>query len=167
MVRENNQTPNSISDLRIVRERSRNEINEFLELEKVDHKLGSVVGWKAAFGARYRGELIAVCILSRPVSRHLDDGSVISISRLACLPTRPDNTGSWIIAKTRNWARLEGYDTMIAYAGVAGNFGTVYSAAGFELDYEEEEADGNGWQYRENRDSWDDYMRKRWSYSLQ
>jgi hypothetical protein len=56
---------------------------------------------------------------------------------------------------------------MIAYAGVAGNFGTVYSAAGFELDYEEEEADGSGWQNRENRDSCEDYMRKRWSYSLQ
>lgn len=158
-------SPKSVSDLQLHRERSRNEINSFLESDGVNHKLGGVPGWKAAFGARYQNELIAVCVLSRPVSRHVDDGSTISISRLACKPNRPANTGSWLIARSRDWAYLEGYERMIAYAGVAGNEGVVYSASGFELD-SVDEADGDGWQCREDRDSWDDYTRRKWTYSM-
>lgn len=155
----------AVSDLELTRERSRNEVNQFLESERVDHNRGGVPGWKAAFGARHHEELIAVCVLSRPVARELDDGETISISRLAAVPERPANTGSWLIARARRWAELEGFSRMIAYAGVAGNKGTVYAAAGFELD-KVDEADGDGWQYREGRDSWEDYTRRRWIYDF-
>jgi GNAT superfamily N-acetyltransferase len=140
-------------------------VNEFLESDLVDHKLGGVPGWKAAFGARYNGNLIAVCVLSRPVARALDDGDTISISRFGSRPERPANTGSWLIARARDWARLEGYETMIAYSGVADNYGTLYNAAGFEIAAVTE-ADGESWQSREGRSQWEDYTRRRWEYDL-
>lgn len=157
--------PGSVSDLRLTRERSRLEINEFLDSEVVDHKLGSVPGWKAAFGARFNGKLIAVCILGRPVARHINADEVISISRFAALPTRPANTGSWLIARARRWARLEGYQRMIAYAGVAGNYGTIYEAAGFRL-IKQDEAQGNSWNSRDNRRTVSDFTRRKWRYTL-
>ena len=158
-------TPLSVTDLDLHRERSRNTVNAFLELDEVDHQLGEVPGWKAAFGARYDSKLIAVCVLGRPVSRHIDSDSVISISRFASHPLRPPNTGSWLIAQARQWAYLEGYQTIIAYAGVAGNFGTIYEASGFHLS-KEEKAKGDGWTTRENRESVSDFVRRKWKYDL-
>ena len=48
---------------------------------------------------------------------------------------------------------------------VAGNYGTVYEAAGFDIE-EMTVSDGDGWQTRKNRDSWEDYERRRWVDSL-
>lgn len=157
--------PDTVNDLTVCRERSRTEINEFLESDLVDHQLGSVPGWKASFGARDSGDLVAVCVLSRPVAREIDSEKTISIARFATIPTRPQNTGSWLIARAREWARLEGYEELIAYAGVAGNYGTIYEASGFEL-VKEEEASGNGWNTRENRRTVSDFTRRKWRYSL-
>lgn len=157
--------PTTVTDLVLTRERSRTEVNSFLESDAADHQLGSVPGWKAAFGARYEGALVAVCILGRPVARMIDADSVISISRFAAVPTRPENTGSWLIARAREWARLEGYDQLIAYAGVAGNYGTIYEAAGFDL-VETSSARGDGWTTRENRRTVSGFTRRKWSYDL-
>ena len=158
-------TSYSVSDLRLSRERSRNEVNAFLESNPVGHKLGGVPGWKAAFGARYQSELIAICILGRPVSRMVDADEEISITRFGTRPERPANTGSWLIARARDWAFLEGYQRISAHAGVAGNRGTVYSAAGFKL-VREEKAQGDSWQSREGRSSVDDFIRRKWIYQL-
>lgn len=155
--------PETVDELEVCRERSRCEVNDFLESERVDHQLGGVPGWKAAFGARYNGDLVAVCVLGRPVARHIDAEKVISISRFATLPTRPDNTGSWLIARARRWARLEGYQKLIAYAGVAGNFGTIYEASGFTL-VKTDEARGDKWTSRENRRMVSDFTRRKWEY---
>jgi GNAT superfamily N-acetyltransferase len=149
----------------LCRERSRTAVNDFLESDQINHKLGGVPGWKAAFGGRYDGDLVAVCVLSRPVARALDDGDTISISRYASRPDRPANTGSWLIARARRWARLEGYETMIAYSGVAENYGTVYEAAGFDVA-RVSQASGDSWTSREGRSEWDDYTRRRWEYDL-
>lgn len=157
--------PSSVSDLRMSRERSRTEINAFLEDREVDHELGSVPGWKAAFGARYRNKLIAVCVLGRPVARQIDAESVVSITRFATRPCRPANTGSWLIARARDWARLEGYEKVIAYAGVAGNYGTIYEAAGFEL-VRVDQARGDGWTNRDGRAEFCDYERRKWKYEF-
>lgn len=121
----------SLDDLELTRERDRQPVNEFLEQR---HPLGSVPGWKACFGARYDDLLVAVVVLGRPVSRAADDGSELSITRFCRRDDRPDNTGSWLIAPARQWAYLEGYETLSAHAGVAGNFGDVYAAVGFLLD---------------------------------
>lgn len=155
-------TPPSVSDLELTRERTRQPVNEFLEQR---HPLGSVPGWKACFGARYNDSIVAVVIVGRPVSRHSDDGTEVAITRYCRRDDRPANTGSWLIAKAREWTKLEGYDTLSAHAGVAGNYGTVYEAAGFEC-VGLTMADGSGWQNRPHRDSWDDYERRKWEYKL-
>lgn len=157
--------PNSVSDLDLTRERSRTEINQFLQSDSVNHKLGSVPGWKAAFGARYDGELIAVCVLGRPVARRIDHSRVISISRFGSLPTRPENTGSWLIGQSRVWARLEGFRKIIAYAGAAGNYGTIYDAAGFDLE-KIDESSGDGWENRKDRQGISKFTRRKWVYEL-
>ena len=150
-------TPSSVDDLVLVRERERKPVNEFLEQR---HPLGSVPGWKACFSARYRDTIVAIVVVGRPVARAADDGSELSITRFARRDDRPANTGSWLIARARNWARLEGYATISAHSGIAGNYGMVYEAAGFEVT-DLSMADGQGWLSQgDDRDTWDDYERR-------
>lgn len=152
----------SVDDLSLVRERTQRPVNEFLEQR---HPLGSVPGWKACFSARHGDMLVAVVVLGRPVSRQADDGTELSITRFCRRDDRPMNTGSWLIARARQWAYLEGYDTLSAHAGVAGNYGTVYEATGFQC-VKLDTANGRGWLSREGRGSWDDYERRKWVYDL-
>ena len=155
-------SPTSVDDLTLVRERERATVNEFLEQR---HPLGSVPGWKACFSARYGDCIVAVVVLGRPVARQADDGTELSITRFCRRDDRPANTGSWLIARARKWADLEGFDTLSAHAGVAGNYGTVYEAAGFEC-VDVTVADGAGWTNRDGRESWDDHERRKWIYPL-
>ncbi|WP_225336642.1 XF1762 family protein [Halomicrobium urmianum] len=156
-------SPSSVDDLELVREREKAPINEFLEQR---HPLGGVPGWKACFSARYRGSIVAVVVVGRPVARMADDGTELSITRYCRRDDRPANTGSWLIARARDWARLEGFDTFSANSGVAGNYGTVYEAAGFECT-QVRQADGSGWlSHGEDRDTWEDYERRKWVYQL-
>lgn len=153
----------SVDDLALVRERERKPVNEFLEQR---HPLGDVPGWKACFSARYQDSLVAVVVLGRPVARMADDGTELSITRFCRRDDRPDNTGSWLIARARRWARLEGFDTLSAHAGVAGNYGTVYEATGFEVT-DVTMADGKGWLSQgDDRETWDNYERRKWTYDL-
>jgi hypothetical protein len=155
-------TASSVSDLELVRERKRQPVNEFLEQR---HPLGDVPGWKACFSARYQDSIVALVVLGRPVARNADDGTELSITRFCRRDDRPANTGSWLIARARKWAELEGYDTVSAHAGVAGNYGTVYEAAGFSCE-KVDTAQGKGWTNREGRDSWDDYERRKWVFEF-
>jgi GNAT superfamily N-acetyltransferase len=153
--------PASVDQLELTRERTRRPINEFLEQR---HPLGRVPGWKACFGARYRDLIVAVAVVGRPVARQAPD-TELSITRYCRRDDRPANTGSWLIARAREWTALEGYETLSAHAGVAGNYGTVYEACGFKC-VETTAADGSGWQSRDGRDEWGDYQRRKWVCAL-
>lgn len=150
---------------------SRIRINEFLEGGPdglVDHSLGGVHIWKAAFAAKYQGETIAVLVLSTPASPHADPDEELVISRLACHPVRPPNTSSWFIARARDWARERGYQRLVAFAGVGGNDGTCYEAAGFSHQ-ETVWADGSGWTNRDGRQEVVNgrrWRRSKWVYDL-
>jgi len=152
----------SVDQLELTRERTKQPVNEFL---KQRHPLGGVPGWKACFGARYRDSIVAVLVVGRPVARASDDGTELSITRFCRRDDRPANTGSWLIARARKWAELEGYETLTAHAGVAGNYGTVYEAAGATCE-EVSVADGSGWTNRDGRESWNDYERRKWVFDL-
>lgn len=156
-------SPSKLTELTLTREKSRKKVNRFLEQY---HPRGGISMWYACFGARYKGSLVACVVLERPSARMLDDGTRAEITRFGVREDRPANTGSWLIGKAREWAELEGFDQLITYAGVAGNYGTVYEAVGFECD-DVTQSDGSGWETRKGRDSWDDYERRRWVYDLE
>ena len=150
---------------------SRTRINEFLEGGSdglVDHSLGGVHVWKAAFVATYQGHTIAALVLANPASPNANADEELVISRLACHPARPHNTSSWFIARAREWANFQGYKRLVAYAGVGGNDGTCYDAAGF--DHESTVwADGGGWTNREGREEvvgGKQWRRAKWVYDL-
>lgn len=155
----------SVNHLTLCRERKRKPVNVFIS---EFHELNPLHVWKACFTARYRGNIVAVVILKRPASPKVDDGHTLSISRFATRPDRPANTGSWLIAKARDWAVLEGFDELIAYAGVAGNHGVVYEAAGFDCVNEDNPANGggSGWTNREGRTELPEYEKRKWVYDL-
>lgn len=156
-------SPSSIDDITLVRERERQPANEFLEQR---HPLGGVPGWKACWSGRYKDSIVGLIVVGRPVARAADDGTELSITRYCRRDDRPANFGSWLIARARKWAELEGYDCISAHAGVAGNYGTVYEAAGFEVE-DVTMADGAGWLTQgEDRDTWDDYERRKWVSEL-
>lgn len=156
----------SLADLEICRERSRAEVNRFLDHPLVDHKLGSVTFQKAMFGARYQGDLVAVCVLTRPKARMCADDVTIQIHRYAAHPGRPPNTASWLISEALEWAKNAGYHNALTYAGVSNdNEGTIYQALSFEYDGTTE-ARGDGWQSRDGRDAWENYQRRRYVKSL-
>ena len=153
----------STDDLVLTRERERQPVNAFLEQR---HPLGSVPGWKACFSARYQDSIVALVVVGRPVARTADNGTELSITRFCRRDDRPENTGSWLIARARKWAELEGYDTISAHAGVAGNYGTVYEACGFHVE-DVRMADGSGWLSQgDDRETWDDYKRRKWVFDL-
>jgi hypothetical protein len=156
-------TPTSVTTLQLSREKSRTQINRFLERV---HPRDGVAGWKSCFGARHKGYLVACVVLGRPSARHADDGTRIEITRVGIRNDRPDNAVSWLIARARRWAALEGYDEVITYAGVAGNEGTAYQAAGFDC-IDTSMADGSGWLSQgDDRETWDDYERRKYAYEL-
>jgi len=155
-------SPSSVNHLELSRERSRKQVNQFLNRV---HPRGEVPGWKACFGARYQGYLVACLVVGRPNSKYSDDGNTLEINRFGIRDDRPANTGSWLISRVVRWAELEGFNRMITFAGVSGEKGTVYQASGFDL-IETTISDGSSWTYREDRDSWDDYKRRKYELTL-
>lgn len=110
---------------------SRRTVNRFLD--SVDHQLGRVHAWKAAFVARDgAGDIASACVVWHYHPRQ--NGEELCVTRLANRGDAPVNTSSWMLAKVREWARSRGYDTLATYAGVDGNSGTCYRAAGFEAE---------------------------------
>lgn len=163
LIVESTPEPPSVGHMAFVRERgdgARTRVNQFLDHPVVGHELGGIQGWKAAWSARYKDYTIAVIVLGRP-ARNVSDSSEISVTRMAAHPHRPANTGSWMLAKARTWARLEGYDRIAAHAGIGGNAGTVYKAAGFE-QVKAEWANGGGYANRPGRAVRPDYLRRKW-----
>jgi len=163
-----------LSDLVFTRERSASVISRFVNHPVVGHELGRNYNAKhITFGARYGdkdGSIAGIVDLTYPSAPQLDGQQYIELKRFATHPHRPENTGSWLIAKAIDWARLEAYDHVISYAGVGGNTGVLYRAVGLSDDqYELRQADGSGWaktEGRDNRSSWEDYERNRYQKQL-
>lgn len=135
---------------------AQNEVNSFLEGYEdgaVDHKCGGVHHWKAGFVARYEGHIIGVIVLAPHQNGQIAaEGEEVVISRIACHPSRPHNTSTWLISRARKWAERSGYSRVSALAGVDGNEGSCYKGAGFELEEREEDyVDGNGNKWVKHR----------------
>mgnify|MGYP001575998886 FL=1 len=87
-------------------------------------------GWKFGVGLHLDGSLVAVGIAGRPVSRALDDGYTIEITRV-CTLGQP-NAGSRLYGALCRAATALGYQRAVTY-NLASESGSSLRAAGFVL----------------------------------
>lgn len=144
----------------------------------VEHNLGDTgAGYLAAFGAYHTPDdaderkLMAVLTLDEHQNRaYFKEHNAVLISRLCCHPHCPKNTATWMIARSRDWAAEAGYGQMGSTAGVRYNRGTIYKAAGFDLNEEITGwAAGDGWTNRDGRSTVRDgarWYKRKYEYSL-
>jgi hypothetical protein len=85
--------------------------NEFVSLNHRHHK--PVVGQKFSIGCESEGKLVGVVIAGRPVSRYLDDGHTLEVSRLCTNGEK--NTCSFLYSAAARAATAMGYDRIITY----------------------------------------------------
>jgi hypothetical protein len=70
-------------------------------------------GHKFSIGLEHEGKLIGVAICGRPVSRHLDNGKTLEVTRLCTDGTK--NACSKLYAASRRIAKEMGYHRIITY----------------------------------------------------
>lgn len=81
------------------------------------------------------GQLLGLCLVSRPVARRLpQDGSIGEITRLYLTPGLPYGTASAVLRKTADVARLRGMVALISYHDRTRHTGCIYRKAGFRKD---------------------------------
>lgn len=72
-----------------------------------------VVGHKFSIGCEKNGQLVGVAIVGRPVSRHLDDGLTLEVTRLCT--TGEKNACSMLYGAAARAAKAIGYRRIITY----------------------------------------------------
>lgn len=87
------------------------EANEYVKLRHRHHK--PVAGHKFSIGCEADGRLVGVIIAGRPVSRYLDDGKTLEVTRLCTDGTK--NACSFLYAAAARAASAMGYDRIITY----------------------------------------------------
>lgn len=90
-----------------------------------------VVGHKWSLGAYKNGKLCGVVIVGRPVSRYLDDGNTVEVTRLCTDGTR--NACSFLYSSAAKKAKKDGYKKIITYI-LESETGTSLKAAGWNLE---------------------------------
>lgn len=85
--------------------------NAFVAEHHRHHK--PVIGHKFSIGCQKDGALVGVAIAGRPVSRYLDDGFTLEVTRLCTLGDR--NACSMLYAAAARAAKAMGYHKIITY----------------------------------------------------
>jgi hypothetical protein len=106
----------------------------------------TVVGAKFAIGL-FKEELLGVAICGRPVSRHLDNGFIIEVTRL-CVKDDVKNGCSMLYAACAKTAKCMGYEKIITYI-LESESGTSLKASGWELELDK--AGGKLWNNSKDR----------------
>lgn len=86
--------------------------NEFVKKYHRHNK--PVVGHKFTVALEENGEIIGVGIAGRPVSRHLDNGRNVEITRV-CVKEGYQNACSKVYARMKRIAQLMGFEKIITY----------------------------------------------------
>jgi hypothetical protein len=90
--------------------------------------------WVHAFTATHDESPYSIAVLGQPYNSDTGEGTgehTVYLTRLCNHPCAPKNTSSWFIARIRDWLRQNtNVEELIALAGIGGNEGTVYKAAG-------------------------------------
>jgi hypothetical protein len=87
------------------------------------------VGYRYAIGVARADTLVGVAIVGRPVSRHLDDGATLEVTRTAVMPEVPD-ANSKLYGACWRAAKALGYQRLITYTQ-DGETGASLRAAGW------------------------------------
>ena len=100
------------------------------------------VGHKFSIGAARDGEIVAVAMVGRPVSRHADDGWTLEVNRLAAYDDdRGRHACSFLYGAAWRAAKALGYKRLITYT-LPHEGGASLRAAGWTLIGE---AGGGSW----------------------
>lgn len=137
---------NNIKMLKI-RPISLKDANSFVEQNHRHHS--PVQGHKFSIAA-YNGEiLVGVCIVGRPVCRHLDDGNTLEVTRLCTDGTK--NACSILYARAAKIAKEMGYIKIITYT-LESESGVSLKASGWTM--EKQDAGGEIGMYRVGHGNW-------------
>ena len=113
------------------------EANQFVENHHRHHK--PVVGHKFSIGVADGDKIVAVCIVGRPVSRHLDNGWTLEVNRLCVVDAH--NACSMLYGAAWRAAKALGYKRLITYI-LSSETGTSLNASNWKLVGE---AGGGSW----------------------
>lgn len=103
------------------------EANAFVQKNHRHHR--PVVGHKFSIGCAAEDKIVGVAIVGRPVSRYLDDGWTLEVTRLCTDGTK--NACSMLYAAAWRAARAIGYRRLITYILIS-EPGTSLRAAGWK-----------------------------------
>ena len=103
------------------------EANKFVEEYHRHHK--PVVGHKFSIGVANGTKIIGVCIVGRPISRYLDDGFTLEVTR--CCTDGTPNACTTLYAAAWRAARAMGYKKIITYILESEN-GASLKASGYK-----------------------------------
>lgn len=119
---------------------TRQEASDFINRLHRHH--AASVGYKFAVGAADDdGNLIGVAVCGRPVARHLDDGTVLELTRLCTDGSR--NACSFLYSKCARIAKEMGYRKIITYI-LETEPGTSLRASGWTLELQK--CGGDTWE---------------------
>ena len=102
--------------------------NAYIEELHRHHK--AVQGHKFSIGCEQSGKVCGVCIVGRPVSRHMDDGKTLEVTRLCTDGTK--NACSFLYSRAARIAKEMGYERIITYILETEN-GSSLKASGWHL----------------------------------
>ena len=104
------------------------EANKFVSEHHRHHK--PVVGHKFSIAVSLDDVVVGVCIVGRPVSRHLDNGWVLEVTR--CCTDGTKNAPSMLYGAAWRVAKGLGYKKLITYV-LQEETGTSLKAAGWKV----------------------------------
>lgn len=105
------------------------EANTFVAMHHRHHK--PVVGHKFSIAVSNKDDVVGVCIVGRPVSRHLDNGLTLEVTR--CCTDGTKNAPSMLYGAAWRVAKGLGYIRLITYIIKGQEEGTSLKAAGWRL----------------------------------
>lgn len=118
---------------------SRSQMVEFVAIHHRHHRPPQ--GDKFRVGVTSDGTLVGVAVVGRPVSRHLDDGTALEITRICTLPDCPKNAVSMMVGRLCRASEAVGYSDIYTYI-LDSEHGTSMLASGFT---NQGEAGGGQW----------------------
>ena len=122
-------------------------------------------GHKFSIGAEYKGKLVGVAIIGRPVARKLDNQFTLEINRNCVLNDAPKGTCSFLYAKAIKIWQSMGGKKIITYS-LTTESGSSLKAVNFKKETQVQTFKKNkGWTNRKNR-TWQEVQatpRIRWA----